>query len=174
MCMMLAMDSSPCEKCTPSIDVGIDGNVLNTVFASIPFSKGVYRLGSNVSVWAMPPAIHNRITVSALDFIAGLLQELSRLTGAPAANAASVAALVFCRNSRLFQPFIAKVYLIYAIRKSIETLEAGRPTRANPPLLTPKLFRQEVLCRRPSPAVSVVGQMPVDRSHRRVPCCRHR
>jgi hypothetical protein len=84
--------------------VGTDLNVLKTLFASIPFSKGVYFFGSNVSVCAMPPAIHRSITVSAFDLILFLLHELSRpLIGRPAANADIVAALAVCKNSLRFQ-----------------------------------------------------------------------
>jgi hypothetical protein len=68
----------------------------------MPLLKGVYRLGSKVSVWAMPPAIHNKITVSALAFLL-LLQEDKKLdSGAPAANAPRVAALVLFKKSLLF------------------------------------------------------------------------
>jgi hypothetical protein len=84
--------------------VGNDLKVLNTRVPSIPFSNGVYRLGSNVSVCAIPPAIQSRITASAEGFRTGLVHPSSKpATGAPAANAASVAALDLFRNSRLFQ-----------------------------------------------------------------------
>jgi hypothetical protein len=70
----------------------------------MPFEKGVYLFGSNVSVWAIPPAIQSRMTVSALEFVLLLLQEDNKLVkGAPAASAARVAALLFFINSRLFQ-----------------------------------------------------------------------
>jgi hypothetical protein len=50
----------------------------------------------------MPPAIHNKITVSALAFLL-LLQEDKKLdSGAPAANAPRVAALVLFKKSLLF------------------------------------------------------------------------
>ena len=66
--------------------------------------KGVYLFGSNVSVWAIPPAIQSRMTVSALEFVLLLLQEDNKLVkGAPAASAARVAALLFFINSLLFQ-----------------------------------------------------------------------
>src|SRR5579871_6064404 len=54
----------------------------------------------------MPPAIHKRITVSAVPFpsLDPLPHPLSMLAkGAPAASAANVAALEFLRKSLLFQ-----------------------------------------------------------------------
>ena len=95
MFITLPMDPKPSEKLTPSNDVGTDLDVLSTLLDSMPFSKGVYFLGSKVSVCAIPPAIHKRITVSAFDLILLLLQELNIEAGIPAARAASVAALVF-------------------------------------------------------------------------------
>jgi hypothetical protein len=86
--------------------VGRDLNVLSTLLPSIPFSKGVYRLGSNVSVWAIPPAIQSRMTVSALPFRDATLvvHPFSILTtGVPAAIAANVAADDLFKNSLLFQ-----------------------------------------------------------------------
>src|SRR6187402_2831826 len=69
----------------------------------MPLEKAVYLFGSNVSVCGMPPAIHNRITVSALEVIFLLLQEARKLlTGVLAANVANVAALAFLRKSLLF------------------------------------------------------------------------
>src|SRR5262245_55534564 len=65
--------------------VSIDGNVLRTRFDSRPFSNGVYALGSNVSVCAIPPAIHKRMNVSAVGsgrFVCG-----QAAIGAPAASA---------------------------------------------------------------------------------------
>jgi hypothetical protein len=52
----------------------------------------------------MPPAIHKSITVSAEELAPALPRhEVSRFdTGAPAANAAKVAALARCKNSLLF------------------------------------------------------------------------
>src|SRR5690606_16383891 len=102
-CIMFPICWSPSEKLTPSRDVGCDLKVVSTEVAAMPASKGVYFFGSKVSVCAMPPAIHKRITLSAVDLILGFEQEVSRLVGIPAARAARVAALVFCRNSRLFQ-----------------------------------------------------------------------
>jgi hypothetical protein len=43
------------------------------------------------------------MTVSAFDLIFGFAHELNREAGIPAAKAAIVAALVFCKNSLLFQ-----------------------------------------------------------------------
>ena len=101
------IDCNPSENCMPSNAVGRDGKVLNTLLPSIPFLKGVYFLGSKVSVCAMPPAIHNNITVSAVESLIIfflVLQPLSMLgTGAPAANAASVARLVLLIKSLRFQ-----------------------------------------------------------------------
>src|SRR5260370_1110278 len=48
-----------------STAVSIAGKVLSTSFDFNPFSYGEKRLGSNVSVCAMPPAIQSTITVSA-------------------------------------------------------------------------------------------------------------
>ena len=47
------------------------GNVLSTRSVRTPGANGVYRLGSNVSVCAMPPAIQRTITASAAAFEAG-------------------------------------------------------------------------------------------------------
>jgi hypothetical protein len=70
---------------------------------SIPFSKGAYAFGSKVSVCAMPPAIHNKITVSAFESITGSLEhELRKLAeGIVAAKAAALAELIFLMNSLL-------------------------------------------------------------------------
>jgi hypothetical protein len=43
--------------------------MLRTLLLSSPFSYGVYFLWSNVSVWAIPPAIHSKMTVSAVESI---------------------------------------------------------------------------------------------------------
>src|ERR1044071_1450773 len=96
----------------PSSDVGNDGNVLSTLLLLIPFSNGVYFFGSNVSVCAIPPAIQSNITVSAVveGFFPVVL--IIRANGAFALNAASVAALVFFKNSRRFQfAFILTIFL---------------------------------------------------------------
>ena len=91
----------------PSKAVGNEGKVLNTTFDSIPFLKGVYFLGSKVSVWAIPPAINNNITVSAeagIDILE--LQEENRpAIGDPNPIVAMVAVLVFLRKSLLFRLF---------------------------------------------------------------------
>ena len=73
------IDSSPSEKETPSSIVGTGLKVLRTSLAFMPFEKGVYLFGSNVSVWAIPPAIQSRMTVSALEFVLLLLQEDNKL-----------------------------------------------------------------------------------------------
>src|SRR5680860_223210 len=100
------MDSSPSEKWIPSNTVGADLKVLNTSLACMPLLKGVYLLGSKVSVWAIPPDIYNKITESAFDAILFLLQEDNKpVNGAPAAIAAMAAALVFFKNSLLFHSF---------------------------------------------------------------------
>src|SRR5262245_42082469 len=49
----------------PSTLVSIAGNVLSTRFDSIPGRNGSKCLGSKVSVWAIPPAIHNSTRQSA-------------------------------------------------------------------------------------------------------------
>src|SRR5690554_5454396 len=94
----------------PSKAVGTDLKVLSTRLESSPFSKGVYRLGSKVSVCAIPPAIHRRITVSAVAACLDPPQEDKRLVrGTPAANAAKVAALVVFKKSLLFQLFFISI-----------------------------------------------------------------
>ena len=50
----------------PSTTVSIAGNVLRTRSVRTPGSKGVYRFGSNVSVCAIPPAIHRTMMESAV------------------------------------------------------------------------------------------------------------
>ena len=67
------------------------GKVLKTAFDSRPFSNGVYRFGSKVSVCAMPPAIHNTTRQSAVAGWAGGMAPKAR--GAPADKAPRVAAL---------------------------------------------------------------------------------
>src|SRR5438552_1762944 len=49
-----------------STAVSMLGNVLNTFSVRTPGSKGVYLLGSNVSVCAIPPAIQRTMTASAV------------------------------------------------------------------------------------------------------------
>jgi hypothetical protein len=79
----------------------------------------------------MPPAIHSRITVSALEVIFLLLQEARKLlTGAPAANVANVAALAFLRKSLLFHRSILqdlssmnKFVLIVKSTKSVPSID---------------------------------------------------
>jgi hypothetical protein len=91
----------------PSKAVGNEGKVLNTSFDSMPFLKEVNFLGSKVSVWAIPPAINNNMTVSAEEGMEILeLQEENRLAiGDPNPIVAMVAALVFLRKSLLFRLF---------------------------------------------------------------------
>jgi len=82
--------------------VGIDLNVLSTSSDFIPVAYGVNRLGSNVSVWAMPPAIHSKMTVSAVDcFPKGFMLLKSPDKGMVAPKAAMVAALVFFKKCLL-------------------------------------------------------------------------
>ena len=78
----------------------IAGKVLSTRAGERPFSYGVYRLGSNVSVWAMPPPIQRTIMASAVGsiFSASALARIWR--GSPAANAPRVAALAVLRKFR--------------------------------------------------------------------------
>jgi hypothetical protein len=64
--MTLAIRSRPWEIWRPSTEVGIEAKVLRTEFEGTPGAKSVLRLGSKVSVWAMPPAIQRRMTESAL------------------------------------------------------------------------------------------------------------
>jgi hypothetical protein len=62
--------------------------------------KGVYFFGSKVSVCGIPPAIQSKITVSAFEvvFLLLLQEDMKLLTGAPAARAAKVAALVLLKK----------------------------------------------------------------------------
>ena len=73
-----------------STAVGIDGKVLSTRLLSMPGSYGVWVFGSHVSVWAMPPAIQRRITVSAVAL--GLAVSCASRRGASQVNAAMAAA----------------------------------------------------------------------------------
>jgi hypothetical protein len=52
-----AIFSSPAQSLMPSTAVSMAGNVLSTSDDFNPFSNGVCRFGSNVSVCAIPPAI---------------------------------------------------------------------------------------------------------------------
>ena len=93
--------------------MGTDLKVLSTSFACIPLVKGVNFLGSKVSVCAIPPPIHNRITVSAVEVNLGRLQEDKKLAiGAPAARAAIEAALVPLIKSLLFQRLLINKNLL--------------------------------------------------------------
>ena len=65
----LAISGRPSQIWTPSIAVGIAGNVLITSATASPGSNGLYFLGSNVSGAAMPPAIQSTMIASA--FAAG-------------------------------------------------------------------------------------------------------
>src|SRR5688572_3463473 len=81
----------------------IDGKVDRTLLGSRPFSYGVYRFGSNVSVCDIPPAIHRMITVSAVAGVGGMclaVGSFAQAFGAPAASAASVVADAVLRKSR--------------------------------------------------------------------------
>src|SRR5580693_3470097 len=69
--MILAILSRPCEILMLSTTVSMLGKVLRTLSEARPVSYGVYFLGSNVSVCAMPPAIQSRITESARGSILG-------------------------------------------------------------------------------------------------------
>src|SRR5436190_707210 len=91
------------------------GNVLRNASGAIPFSNGVYRFGSNVSVWAMPPAIHRTITVSAVAFARSApTSSASNARGKPADNADRVATLADLRKSRRFKalPIIRSQWLL--------------------------------------------------------------
>jgi hypothetical protein len=98
--------------------------VLNTRLASIPFSNGLYRLGSKVSVWAIPPAIQSRITVSAEELIfgTGLQPGNHPASGAPAAMAARLAPEHCFRKVRRFH-FELDIVLVL-ISKLIEIQDA--------------------------------------------------
>ena len=68
------------------------GNVLATSSAFIPATYGVYRFGSNVSAWAIPPAIQRTITASALVLRMLRSRSSARTSRGAADKAASVAA----------------------------------------------------------------------------------
>jgi hypothetical protein len=73
--------------------------VLSTSLDLIPFEYAVNRLGSNVSVWAMPPPIQSKMTVSADDCLPKGFMLLKRPDkGMVAPRAAIVAALVVFKN----------------------------------------------------------------------------
>ena len=99
----LATCSSPCEILTPSTAVSIAGKVQRIFSEGTPTSNGVYRLGSNVSGAAMPPASQSRMIVSAVGSgcLTGSAPRTSR--GSPAARAASAAAFMPRRKSRRVQ-----------------------------------------------------------------------
>lgn len=79
--------------------VGTDLNVLSTSLDFIPLSYAVNRLGSNVSVWAMPPPIQSKMTVSAVDCLPkGFMLLNSPDKGMVAPSAAMVAALLVFKN----------------------------------------------------------------------------
>jgi hypothetical protein len=100
-----AIFSSPLENLIPSTLVGMLGNVESTAFDSTPLLNGVYRFGSNVSVCAMPPAIHRTMTQSARGAIFSMLSE-AKTRDSFAARAPSVAAEADFRKSRRFIVFI--------------------------------------------------------------------
>jgi hypothetical protein len=72
--------------------VSIAGKVLSTSLIGTPGANGVYRLGSNVSVLAIPPAIQRTITASAVAFAGACAARSS--CGSRPTNAPSVAAAV--------------------------------------------------------------------------------
>ena len=96
------MFSSPCEILTPSTTVSIDGNVHRIFSDGTPTSNGVYRFGSNVSGDAMPPAIHNRMHVSALaggcSIFSASVSAARADRGSSSASVASAAADIDCRK----------------------------------------------------------------------------
>jgi len=75
----------------------IVGNVLSTSSTRTPGANGVYRFGSKVSVCAIPPAIHNTITASA---VAGFRGACRTSAGARPTSADSVPAAVAPMNPR--------------------------------------------------------------------------
>ena len=83
----------------------MDLKVLSTSLPSIPLRKGVYLLGSKVSVCAMPPAINSQITDSAVEGIREPALESQEDSnpgiGAPAAMVAILAADNFFKKDRL-------------------------------------------------------------------------
>jgi hypothetical protein len=73
----------------------------------IPVENAVNFLGSNVSVCAMPPPIHSRITVSAVEvFPMGFMLLKRPERGMEAPSAAMVAALV------VFKKFLLSLWLL--------------------------------------------------------------
>src|SRR5438105_9063451 len=84
-----------------STAVSMAGNVLRTLSGDIPFSYGVYFLGSNVSVWAIPPPIQRTMTESAVALGLDAAASAPRIWRArPAARALRVAAEVWRKERR--------------------------------------------------------------------------
>ena len=69
--------SSPWDTLMWSQTVSMAGKVQRIRLGSIPFSKGARYFGSNVSVLAIPPPIHSRITLSAVVLEIGLAAQIS-------------------------------------------------------------------------------------------------
>ena len=88
---------------------GIDGRkgAQHALAGAGPFRTRVYRLGSKVSVCAMPPAIHSRIMVSAL---ASILGAPHNWRGAPPSSADMVALADACMKCRLFIAWSYRTY----------------------------------------------------------------
>src|SRR5581483_9991579 len=110
----------------------------------------MYRLGSNVSVAAIPPAIHSTMTVSAVGRMAGGATSPYTL-GARAARAASVAADAVLRKSRRVGDGINGLFNSYSDR-------TGKVARhlvchLSSPAETPATSRSPT-ARRPRPRVS--------------------
>src|SRR5882672_5125010 len=143
------MDCNPSENRMPSSAVGREGKVLSTRLASMPFSKGAYRLGSKVSVCAIPPATHSRMTESAVEGPSPepLPHPESRLaTGAPAANAASAAALDFLRKSLRFQlAFISLSFNKLTEIPGVRPWPRENPVPPHPSAIYPMHFQQSLL-----------------------------
>ncbi len=100
--MTLPICSRPLVNLMLSTAVGMLGNVLRTFSTGTPGSNGVKRLGSNVSVCAMPPAIQSTMTASAVAVVGLACDACSR--GSRPTRADSVAAAVAPMKPRRLTP----------------------------------------------------------------------
>ena len=116
--------------------------------------NGVYRLGSNVSGAAMPPASQSRMRVSAVGSgcLTGSAPRTSR--GSPAASAARAAAFMPRRKSRRVHVSLAResrMFILFRlVTGSVETRGARTPPRADRP--GPRQWAASRSVRAPPPA----------------------
>jgi len=97
----------------------------------MPFSNGAWDFGSNVSVWAIPPAIQSSTTESAVEgMLTGEAHEDKKpRLGIVVAIAAELAAAMSRRNS-----LRVLVYRLFLFRSNIKiNISIGIRVRARPP-----------------------------------------